>query len=250
MLIGGLQKFSLLDYPEHLSAIIFTQGCNFRCQFCYNPMLVWPIIGKGKLKINSSAIKKDEEAKKGDSHLIAGETLFTFLKDRVNKLDAVVITGGEPTMHNDLPEFIKKIRDLGFKVKLDSNGTNPKMLKKLIAKKLIDYVAMDVKASLDNYEKVIGVNTNLENIEKSIKIIKESNLPHEFRTTLVPGLVVEADIRAIGELIKGKTKWYLQNFKSDIDLVGDLKGEKAYTNKEMQILADIGKEYVDICEIR
>lgn len=240
MIIGGLEKLTLLDYPDHLAAIIFTQGCNFRCHFCYNPMLVLPLTGED-LKI-----KKE----KGFSPL-STEDLFLFLKERFGRLEGVVITGGEPTMHPDLPSFIKQIKDIGYLVKLDSNGTNPEMLEELIKEKLVDYIAMDLKAPLDKYEETTGVKLDYNNIKKSVKIITESGLPYEFRTTVVPGLLVQEDFDKMGELIKGASKWYLQNFKSDTDLVdANYKQQKGYTAKDMKTFAEIGKKYVDLCEVR
>lgn len=231
MIIGGLEKLSLLDYPEHLAAIIFTQGCNFRCHFCYNPQLVLPNKEKGPSLLESD--------------------LFLFLKSRFGKLEGVVITGGEPTLHTDLPEFIKAIKDLGYLVKLDSNGTNPNMLKVLIKSKLIDYIAMDLKAPLEKYATTVGTKVDCDNIEKSVKIIMASGLPYEFRTTLVPGLITESDIKPMGELIKGATKWYLQKFKSDTDLVdANYKASQPFTGPEMKKMALIGAEYVDLCELR
>lgn len=238
MILGGLQKFSLLDYPDHISAIVFTQGCNFRCQFCYNPMLVWPATA-GEVKYEK------------DHALIEENDFFLFLKDRVEKLQAVVITGGEPTIHKDLPDFIKKIRDLGFKVKLDTNGTNPDMIKDLIAKKLVDYMAMDLKAPEDKYENVVGVKIDFQKIKESVIIIKNSGLPHEFRTTVVPGLIGKEDIEEMGEIIKGADKWFLQKFKSDIDLVNkDYQGRDSFADKSMEEMAIIGKKYTNICNIR
>ncbi|MFZ4632540.1 MAG: anaerobic ribonucleoside-triphosphate reductase activating protein [Patescibacteria group bacterium] len=240
MIIGGLEKLTLLDYPDHLAAIIFTQGCNFRCHFCYNPMLVLPRKGED-LKI-----KKE----KGFSPL-STEDLFLFLKERFGRLEGVVITGGEPTMHPDLPSFIKKIKDIGYLVKLDTNGTNPQMVTELIKEKLIDYIAMDLKAPLDKYEETTGVKLDYNNIKKSVKIITKSGLPYEFRTTVVPGLLVYDDFDKMGELIKGADKWYLQNFKSDTDLVDEkYKQQKGYTAKDMKEFAEIGKKYVNICEVR
>ncbi len=240
MIIGGLEKLTLLDYPDHLAAIIFTQGCNFRCHFCYNPMLVLPRKGED-LKI-----KKE----KGFSPL-STEDLFLFLKERFGRLEGVVITGGEPTMHPDLPSFIKQIKDIGYLVKLDSNGTNPEMLEELIKEKLVDYIAMDLKAPLDKYEETTGVKLDYNNIKKSVKIITKSGLPYEFRTTVVPGLLVSEDFNKMGELIKGASKWYLQNFKSDTDLVDEnYKQQKGYTAKDMKAFAEIGKKYVDLCEVR
>jgi len=133
MIIGGLEKLTLLDYPDHLAAIIFTQGCPFRCHFCYNPMLVWP---------NTGTDGKNKE-EKGFSPLSL-ENLFLFLRERFGRLEGVVITGGEPTLHPDLPDFIKQIKAIGYLVKLDTNGTNPLMLEGLIKDKLIDYIAMDL----------------------------------------------------------------------------------------------------------
>lgn len=248
MIISGLQKFSLLDFPGHLSAIIFTQGCNFRCQFCYNPMLVWPP-GQGKFTDTSS--RANVEDIKKDHPLIKEDVLFDFLESRVDKLDALVITGGEPTMHQDLPEFTHRVRQLGFKVKLDTNGTNPKMLKTLIDSKLLNYIAMDLKAPLTKYELVTGVQPDLPGIKKSIKIIMGSDLPYEFRTTLVPELISEEDIRAMGELIKGAEKWFLQQFKSDVALVNpSFEGIEGYARKDLVRLKEIGSRFTKYCNIR
>ncbi|QQG52490.1 MAG: anaerobic ribonucleoside-triphosphate reductase activating protein [Candidatus Falkowbacteria bacterium] len=240
MIIGGLEKLSILDYPDHLAAIIFTQGCNFRCHFCYNPMLVLPRKGE------------DEKNKKekGLSPL-SPEDLFLFLKERYGRLDGVVITGGEPTLHPDLPSFISQIKALGYDIKLDSNGTNPEMLQELIAKKLIDYIAMDIKAPLAKYENTVSAIVACDNLEKSVKIIIESGLPHEFRTTVVPGLLDKEDFQAMGELIKGADNWYLQKFKSDTDLVdGAFQGKAAYTDREMAEFAAIGRKAAGVCEVR
>jgi len=249
MIIGGLQKFSLLDYPGYLSAIVFTQGCNFRCQYCYNPMLVWPI-REGKLPdIASSALDGDQE--KGRLQIIKEGALFAFLKTRLGKLDAVVITGGEPTMHADLPEFISHIKKMGFLVKLDTNGTNPDMLRKLIGAKLVDYIAMDLKAPIEKYDMVVGVESDLKKIKKSIKIIKESRVPYEFRTTVVPKLIELADIKDMGEMIKGADKWYLQQFRPNSELVNkSFEKLRPYTTKELGKMCEIGKKYVQECGIR
>ncbi len=240
MIIGGLEKLTLLDYPDHLAAIIFTQGCNFRCHFCYNPMLVLPQTGKDV----------EIEKEKGFSPL-STEDLFLFLRERYGRLEGVVITGGEPTIHPDLPEFIKQIKEIGYLVKLDSNGTNPEMLEGLIKAKLIDYIAMDIKAPLLKYERTVNVKLDWENIKKSVKIIIESGLPYEFRTTVVPGLLEKEDFEEMGQMIKGAKKWYLQIFKSDTDLVNqDYYQKKAYTRKEMAEFVVIGRKYVELCELR
>jgi pyruvate formate lyase activating enzyme len=255
MLIGGLQKFSLLDYPGQVAAIVFTQGCNFRCQFCYNPMLVWP----DRLAVNQSAsgntevgkLKNTAQAEKKSHPAIKEGDFFDFLKNRVGKLDAVVISGGEPTLQADLPEFLSKIKKLGFKIKLDTNGTSPAMIKKLIKNKLLDYIAMDIKAGEKKYNEVTGSRAKLSNIKESIKIIRESGLPYEFRSTIVPGLHDGEEIKAMGKLIVNAEKWYLQNLKVDTDLMNaKLQAIKPYTKKEMEEFRKIGNQFVKKCEMR
>mgnify|MGYP001806524019 CR=1 FL=1 len=241
MLIGGLEKLTLLDYPNNLAAIIFTQSCNFRCHFCYNPMLVWPR--------NSEA--PDEKDKDKGYPLIQEDDLFLFLQERQGKLDGVVISGGEPTLHADLPEFIQKIKKLGYLVKLDSNGTNPKMLQSLIKDKLIDYIAMDIKAPWEKYEAVVGVTVNLENLQKSVKIIMDSGLPYEFRTTLVPDLHNKEDIKKMGEMIKGANRWYLQKFKADTNLVDvNFENQSTFLDSDLISFALIGSNFVKECQAR
>ena len=191
MKIGGLQKLSLIDYPGRLSAVIFTTGCNFRCAFCHNPSLVVP---------EKYAEDIDEEA------------VIQFLEERKKYLGGVVITGGEPTIHSDLPLFIEKIKKMGYSVKLDTNGTNPEMIESLINKRLIDYIAMDIKATLKKYSSITCVNLDTEKIIKSIKLIKDSKISHEFRTTVAPGITYE-DIVEVCELV-GSSNYYLQPFES------------------------------------
>ena len=246
MIIGGLQKFSLLDYPGRVSAIVFTKGCNFRCQFCYNPMLVWPIeVSKSKY----AHLKNGEQQKVHPT--INQDELFVFLKARAGKLDAVAITGGEPCLQKDLPEFIRKIKALGFLVKLDTNGSFPEILGKLIRGKLIDYIAMDLKAPKNKYKEVAGAGADFSKIRKSVKLIRASGLPHEFRTTVVPGLINKDDIAAMGEIIKGADKWYLQNFKSNVALVGrELEDRVPYNARQMKAMAEIGKKFAKKCEVR
>jgi len=184
MIIGGLQKTTLIDFPGRVACTVFTVGCNFRCPFCHNKDLV------------SLA-----NFKKAGINPISEDYFFDFLEKRKKILDGVCITGGEPTIHADLPEFCKKIKDLNLEVKLDSNGSNPEMLKKLIEKKLVDFVAMDVKSSFDEYQNAIKLkikneklkieisNSKLINkIKKSIRLILQSGLEYELRTTVVPGI--------------------------------------------------------------
>ncbi len=236
MIIGGLQKFTLLDFPGKLSAIIFTYGCNFKCQFCYNPMLVSPGLGK----TNQEGLPQ-----------ISEDGLFAFLEERVGKLDGVVITGGEPTMHKDLPVFIRKIKELGFAVKLDTNGTDPKMLKALLSAGLVDRLAMDVKGPERLYNEIVQVKADLKKIKESITLIIASGIPYEFRTTIVPSLLAVEDIAEMGRMIKGADAWYLQQFNPDADLVNmELKQITPYPRAALKKMQAIGARYVKRCKIR
>ena len=200
MKIYGLQKLTLLDYPGKTACTIFTGGCNFRCPFCHNALLV--------TDIDSSNTYTEEE-------------ILDFLAKRAGLLDGVCITGGEPLMHNDISEFIKKIKELGYKVKLDTNGTFPKKLAELLENRLVDYVAMDIKNSKDKYAKTAGAeNINLSDIEKSINMLKSSDIDYEFRTTVVKELHTESDIEKIAEWIRGAKGYFLQNFEDSGNLIG------------------------------
>jgi len=193
MRIGGLQKFSMIDYPGKLCAIVFTQGCNFRCPYCHNPELV----------------SFDQFGPQ-----IPEEEIFEFLKNRVGKLDAVSITGGEPTLHKGLPQFMRKLKEMGFLVKLDSNGTDPEMLEKVISEKLVDYIAMDIKAPFEKYEWVVRQKVDLDKIKRSIKLIKSSGIDYEFRTTLVKGLSSIEDVKKMSRMLGDAKRYFLQNFVS------------------------------------
>ena len=230
MIIAGLQKTSLLDYPKKVSAIIFTQGCNFRCPFCYNPNLV--------TRIN----KKD---------IISQKEIFEFLAKRKKVLDAVVITGGEPTTHNNLSAFIKKIKKLDYLVKLDTNGTNPAMLKKILGSNLIDYIAMDIKAPLRKYAKVVNMKVNIRKISQSIRLIMASNIAYEFRSTILPTLHTKDDIEKMAELIRGAKRYYLQKFQPTGNLNNQqFNAYKGYTDKQMRDLCNLAKKYVKKCGVR
>ena len=230
MQIGGLQKTSLIDYPDKLAAIVFTAGCNFRCGFCYNPELVTQIDKKS---------------------LVSEKDIIEFLEKRKKVLDGVVITGGEPTMHKDLPKFIRKIKKMGYLVKLDTNGTNPKMLSKLIKDKLIDYIAMDIKGSLRRYMGIVKVKVDTKSIKESIEIIMGSGLPYEFRSTILPKLYKKQDLERMAKLVQGADKYYLQKFRAE-EKLNDLafKRCESYTDKEMKELARICQEYVKECKVR
>ncbi|MDD5980465.1 MAG: anaerobic ribonucleoside-triphosphate reductase activating protein [bacterium] len=210
MIIGGLQKTTLLDFPNHVACIIFTKGCNFRCPFCQNSTLI--------------GIDHEDE--------ISEEYIFDYLIKRQGILDGVVITGGEPTVQKDLKEFIKKIRKLGYKVKLDTNGYNPNVLKELIDENLLDYVAMDIKHTFEKYHIVAGKILNTDNILESIKRLEESDVCHEFRTTIIKEYHTIDDIIEITSYFKSDTPYYLQNFKNSSNVLD--KSLHGFTNEELE----------------
>ena len=216
MIIGGLQKTSLLDFPEKIAAIVFTVGCNFRCGYCHNPELI-----NGEAKI---------------------EEVFEFLKTRQGKLDGVVITGGEPCLQKDLPEFIKQVKELGFAVKLDTNGSFPEMLEKVLPD--LDYVAMDIKAPLEKYSQIVNVDVDTSKILKSIEILKNGGVDYEFRTTVVKSQLSFEDFEKIGQLIQGAPRYYLQKFVASKILDKGLENEKTYSTEEFERIIDILKPYV------
>jgi len=228
MKIGGLEKFTLIDYPGKISAIVFTVGCNFRCPFCHNPSLV-------------------EETEETD---IKTEEVLTFLKKRIGSLDAVTITGGEPTMHKDLIPFMRKIKKLGFLIKLDSNGTNPLVLKKVIKEKQVDYLAMDIKSSPEKYMQTVGRPIEIKKIKESVNIIMKSGIPYEFRTTVVKALLPEEDFPKIGEFIKGAEKYFLQKFIPTKILNPQFKKKTTYTDSEFLKIKSVMEKYVKECGIR
>lgn len=228
MKIGGFQKTSLLDYPDAISAIIWTVGCNFRCPFCYNLNLVL-----------------------GKVELIPGEEILSFLKKRKGLLEGLVISGGEPLTQEDIDQFAEKVKKLGYLIKIDTNGMFPEKLKELIDKKLVDYVAMDVKAPKKKYDKLTGVKTDIKKIEKSIEIMRDSALDYEFKTTFAPGLLTKEDIVSIAKWLEGSKRFYLQQFKHDTPLISSgLQNVAPYSKEELiETLNDI-KPYFDICEVR
>ena len=229
MIIGGLQKFSLIDYPGKTCAIVFTRGCGFRCVYCHNPELVIP---------------------KKYAREIPLSKIYDFLKNRRGKLDAVSITGGEPTLHSDLIEVIEKIKNMGFLVKLDSNGSNPNILKAVIDKKIVDYIAMDVKAPLDDYSKIMGWAIPVKKLKESIELIMNSGIDYEFRTTIVKSLTSKNDLRKIAREISGAKKYYLQKFIPTKLDDSSLIAESSYSDKELRELALELMNYVKYCGIR
>jgi pyruvate formate lyase activating enzyme len=227
MKIGGFEKATLIDYPGKVAAMIYTIGCNFRCPYCHNPELV------------------DETADVLDT-----EKIFEFLETRRKLLDGVVITGGEPTMHEDLLEIMERLKNIGFLVKLDSNGTNPQALKDAISRKLVDYIAMDMKSPLDRYSQQVARPVHVDSIKESIEIIKNSGIDYEFRTTIVKSLLSPEDIEAIAQSIKGAKKYYLQKFIPTKILNPQLRSKAVYTDDEFLELKKKINPYVHYCGIR
>ena len=244
MIIAGLVKFSLNDFPGKTSAVVFTRGCNFRCRYCHNPELVLP-------EKYAPEISTDE--------------IFNFLETRQGKLDAVCVTGGEPTQHADLPEFLEKIKKMGFLVKLDSNGTRPEVLEKIIEKKLVDYIAMDIKAPFEKYQDITGVAAAPEKLKKSVQIILASGtspagsaptgsspfgLQHEFRTTIVKSLTTFDDLRKIAQSVRGAQNYFLQRFVptklNDPTLMNDV----SYSEGDLNELATELQTFVKHCGVR
>lgn len=245
MTIGGLQKVTLIDFPGKIACTVFLAGCNFKCPWCYSRELVLP-----------------EEIKKQPQ--ISKKEFFDFLKQRKGLLEGVVICGGEPTINKDLPDFVKKIKELSssrgakllagslalfkYSLKLDTNGSNPKMLKELIDKKLIDYVAMDIKLPKKRYSELYP---KVENIEKSIKILKENKINYEFRSTVVPNVLDKEDIIKIAQWIGGpKVKYYLQNFRPEKTIDPKFEKIKPYPQKYLLEIQKAISPFFEICQIR
>ena len=250
MLIGGLQKTTLIDFPNTIACTVFTVGCNFRCPFCHNRDLV-----------------TGENFKKSGIRPVSEQSFFEFLKKRKKWLDGVCITGGEPTVWSDLPDFIHKIKKLGYKVKLDTNGTNPTMLKKLYQAKLLDYVAMDVKASFDEYQntaklKIKNEKLNIvkKNLKLSIKLMLKSEIGFEFRTTVVPGIHNKSKLKQLAKDLAciavatgfrpSALSYYLQPFRPYHCLDANYLELKPFTRDEIQTLRKAVKTVLPSVKIR
>jgi len=213
MKIGALQKVSLIEYPGEICAIVFTQGCNFRCPYCYNPELVNPELY---------------------GECLPEEDVFSFLAKRKGKIDAVTITGGEPTIQHDLIEFVKRVRKTGYSIKIHTNGSNPEVIDKLISSKLVDYIAMDVKSPAHKYKMVTKSQVSYDTIKQTIQLIMKSGIPYEFRTTVLKKLLEKNDIIEIGNSIKNARLYILQQFiPSKILDRGFIKYE-TYSLEEME----------------
>jgi pyruvate formate lyase activating enzyme len=229
MKLGGWQRVSLIDYPERLCAVLFTQGCNFRCPYCHNPELVDPGLFRETL---------------------SEEDVISFLQIRKGKLDAVCITGGEPTLQSDLVEYLERIKDIPYLIKVDTNGSHPEVLERLVGKGLVDYIAMDVKAPLEQYGRVSRTRINTDKIKASIRVIMDSGVAHEFRTTVVKSILNNGDLVKIGTLIKGAQRYVLQRFVSTKTLDVRFLNESAYTDEDFEALKEKLKHCVEHVVVR
>ncbi|MFH1309566.1 MAG: anaerobic ribonucleoside-triphosphate reductase activating protein [Candidatus Omnitrophota bacterium] len=228
MMIAGLQKLSLVDYPGHLSTVVFLQGCNFNCGYCQNPDLI-------------RSEKQFDFSKKN---------FFDFIQRRKGTIEGVVISGGEPTIHNDLPEFIEKIKKLNFKIKLDTNGSNPEQLEFLLRSRMLDYVAMDIKTSFSRYSLVSSQKEIATKVLESIRLLLFSTISYEFRTTCVPTVVDDADFIEIGKKVKKAQRYCLQQFRPMV--VNDEVFSKItpYSNEKIYGFRNILEEFVEKVDIR
>ena len=213
MQIGGLQKVSLMEYPGKISAIAFTQGCNFRCPYCHNPELVDPDLY---------------------GECLSEEEVVSFLERRKGKLEAVTITGGEPTIYHDLIDFIKCVRKIGYLIKLDTNGSYPEVLEQLIRSRLVDYIAMDMKGPLHKYKMVTKSKIDVDKIRQSIEMIMKSGVPYEFRTTIPKSLLQEDDLLEMGKILRNASCYILQQFVPTKTLDKQFLKHKAYSQEEME----------------
>lgn len=200
MLIKGLQKLTLLDYPTKTACTIFTSGCNFRCPFCHNASLV--------LDVNEGEKYEADE-------------VLAFLKKRVGLLDGVCVTGGEPLLQKDIKEFLKAIKEMGYAIKLDTNGYSPEKLMEIVEEGLVDYVAMDIKNCREKYSETAGIDIDMAKIEKSVSFIMTSGIDYEFRTTVVKEYHTLSDIERIAQWISGAKRYFLQSFVDSGDLIKD-----------------------------
>jgi len=226
--IGGVQKLSLVDYPGHTAAAMFTLGCNMRCGYCHNPELVLP------------------------EQLLEPITLtdiFDWLETRRGKLEAVVVSGGEPTIHEDLPKLFRVLKGLGFLTKLDSNGTHPDMLAEMINQKIVDFIAMDIKGPIEKYNKIAARPIDIKAIQKSIKLIISSGIDHEFRTTIVKGQLEVEDFEAVGKLVEGAKRYALQKFQPGTALSPIFQSMTSFNDHEMSQAQKIMEGFVQKCVI-
>ena len=229
MLISGLQKLTLLDYPGKVACTVFTGGCNFRCPFCHNAPLVLP---------ERLAHDTDEEQ------------VLAFLKKRQGTLDGVAITGGEPLLHKDIAKFLEKVKALGYSIKLDTNGSFPERLIEIVSAGLVDRVAMDIKNSPELYPQTTGCETlDMAKIDRSREFLLSGAVDYEFRTTVVKGLHTEESLLSAAKWISGAKEYYLQQFKDSGDVL-DIGGLSAFDEREMHALCESVRRYVPTAQVR
>lgn len=230
MKVTGIQKLTLLDYPGVVACTVFTAGCNFRCPFCHNAMLVLPE------QIDDECLTDDE--------------VFGFLKKRRGVLDGVAVTGGEPLLHADMPEFLARVKELGYKIKLDTNGSNPELLSEIVKNKLVDRVAMDIKNAPEEYARTIGLKSfDIAPVERSKEMLLRGDIDYEFRTTVVKEIHTKESLIGAAKWIEGAKEYYLQQFKDSGNLILP-DGLSAYDEKQMHALADAVRDYVPTVEVR
>lgn len=230
MKISGLQKTSLIEYPGKIVSVIFTQGCNFRCPYCHNSELI--------------ALESITEA------YFPQEYVLQFLKKRKGLIDGVSITGGEPSLQVGLYEFIKKIKAINLQTKLDTNGSNPELIKLLLKENLINYIAMDIKGPLDRYDEITGTRINPDNILQSISLIQNSGIDYEFRTTFVPGLHNLKDLEDIALLIRGSQRYFIQNFRPNKTYDPELMKVNGFPPGLLEEFKDKASAFIKHVEIR
>ncbi|MGM9522521.1 MAG: anaerobic ribonucleoside-triphosphate reductase activating protein [Oscillospiraceae bacterium] len=228
MVINGLQKLTLLDFPGRTACTVFAGGCNFRCPFCHNASLV---------------------VRAGEQPVMSEEIFFDFLKKRRGLLDGVCITGGEPTLQPDLPEFLIKIRELGHMTKLDTNGFRPDVLRLVLERGLCDYVAMDIKSSRSRYGAVAGIpGMDISPIRESVSMLMEGKTPFEFRTTVVEELHDVEDFRDIGRWLTGAPQYFVQSFKDSGDVIKE--GFSAAKREKLDRIVTVLREYIPSAQLR
>ena len=228
MNIHGFTKTTLLDYPGHMAATIFTGNCNLRCPFCHNSELV----------LSPDVFPKEDD-----------DLILAFLKKRFGILKGVCITGGEPTLQPDLSEYIKKIKDIGYLVKLDTNGFNPNVLRSLIDDKLIDYTAVDIKAGRDNYALSVGLDhVNISLIEETVNLLSQNRIDYEFRTTAVKGIHTDYDFKDIAVWLPSDCRYFIQSY-NDTKGIGDLRCE-SFSKEELSHFLDIVKPHISQSALR
>lgn len=226
----GLQKLTLLDYPGLVACTVFTGGCNFRCPFCHNALLV-------------------TEIEESQQWVMEQEAVLAFLEKRAGLLEGVCISGGEPLMQKDLQQFIEKARALGYRIKLDTNGSYPERLRELLKQELLDYVAMDIKNSPEAYGRTAGLDIfNVEHVQESVEILKKIGVEHEFRTTAVRELHSAENFEGIGKWLQGAPRYFLQNFRDSGNLIEE--GLSGFSKEELNEFLRIVRQWVPAAELR